>query len=193
MARLVLVLISGAPASGKTVLARRLAEALPVPVIQRDAIKETLFDNLGIGDREWSKKLGAASFALFYLTVETILSAGRSLIAEAAFHRPYSTRWLSGARERFNIEVFELHCHADSQTLFHRYMRRSGTSERHAGHDTGMSIEAQAREWRQQYPVYGPLTDGAELFRIDTTDFANVDNEAVVAHVRAALRVSVKY
>jgi len=188
-----LVLISGAPASGKTVLARRLAEALPVPVIQRDAIKETLFDNLGIGDREWSKKLGAASFALFYLTVETILSAGRSLIAEAAFHRPYSTRSLSGARARSTIEVFELHCHADSQTLFHRYMRRSGTSERHAGHDTGMSIEAQAREWRQQYPVYGPLTDGAELFRIDTTDFANVDNEAVVAHVRAALRVSVKY
>lgn len=189
MAKPVLILISGAPAAGKTVLARRLAEALPVPVIQRDAIKETLFDTLGVGDREWSKKLGAASFALFYLTVETILKAGRSVIAETAFHRPYSIRWLSGVRDRFDIEVFELHCHADSQTLFHRYLRRSGTSERHAGHDTGMSIEAQAREWRRQYPVYGPLTDGAELFRIDTTNFADVDNEAVVARVRAALNL----
>lgn len=189
MAKPVLVLISGAPATGKTVLAGRLAEALPVPVIQRDAIKETLFDTLGVGDREWSKKLGAASFAVFYLSVEIHLKAGQSVIAEAAFHRPYSTRWLDRVRERFDIEVLELHCHADSQTLFHRYMRRSDTSERHVGHHTGMSIDAQAREWCRQYPVYGPLSDSAELFTIDTTDFATVDTEAVIAQVRAALRL----
>ena len=190
MAKPVLVLITGAPATGKTVLARRLAEALPVPVIQRDAIKETLFDSLGVGDREWSKKLGAASFAVFYQSVETHLTAGQSVIAEAAFHRPYSTRWLSRLREQFDIEILELHCHADPETAFRRYMRRSRTSERHAGHHTGMSIDAQAREWRQQYPVYGPLTDSAELFRIDTTDFAFVDTEAVIVHVRATLRLS---
>ncbi|MCY3956902.1 MAG: ATP-binding protein [Chloroflexi bacterium] len=190
MARPVLILISGAPATGKTVLARRLAEALPVPVIERDAIKETLFDNLGVGDRAWSKKLGAASFALFYLTVETILTAGRSVIAEAAFHRPYSTRWLSRVRERFDVEILELHCHADSATALRRYLNRTGTADRHAGHDAGMSIEAQAREWRRQYPVYGPLTDGAELFMIDTTDFAAMEHQAIVARVRAALNLS---
>lgn len=192
MAKPVLILISGAPATGKTVLARRLAEALPVPVIERDAIKETLFDTLGIGDREWSKKLGAASFALFYLTVETILTAGRSVIAEAAFHRPYSANWLSRVRERFDLEVLELHCHADSATALRRYLNRTGTAGRHAGHDAGMSIEAQSLEWRQQYPVYRPLTDGAELVMIDTTDFAAVDNEAVVARVRTALNLSAK-
>ena len=72
-------------------------------------------------------------------------------------------------------------------------MRRSGTSERHEGHDTGMSIDAQAREWREQYPVYGPLTDGAELFRIDTTDFAAVDDAAVIQRVRAALNLCAEY
>jgi len=55
-----------------------------------------------------------------------------------------------------------------------------------------MSFEAQAREWCEQYPVYSPLTDGAELLRIDTTDFAAVDNEAVVARVRAALNLCAK-
>lgn len=189
MARPVLVLISGAPATGKTVLVRRLSEALPVPVIERDALKETLFDTLGMGDRAWSKKLGAASFALFYLAVETILTAGRSVIAEAAFHRPYSTRWLSRVRKRFDVEILELHCYADSATALRRYLNRTGTTDRHAGHDAGMSIEAQAREWRRQYPFYGPLTDGAELFKIDTTDFAAADNEAVIARVRTTLNL----
>ena len=42
-----LVLISGAPATGKTHLARRIAESLPVVVIEKDSIKETLFDAMG--------------------------------------------------------------------------------------------------------------------------------------------------
>ena len=192
MAKPVLVLISGAPGSGKTTLARRLAEVLPVAVIEKDTIKETLFDTLGVGDRAWSKKLGAATFALLYLSVETHLKAGQSVIAEAAFHRQHTARWLTSLRERFDIEFLEVYCHADSATAFQRYMRRSGTSERHAGHDSEMSIEAQAREWREQYPTYGPLTDGGGLIRIDTTDFAAVDNDAAVARVRAALNLAAK-
>lgn len=189
MPKPVLILISGAPATGKTVLARRLAEILPIPVIEKDVIKETLFDSLGVADRAWSKKLGAATFALLYLSVETHIKAGQSVIAEAAFHREYSAPWLSRVRERFNIEILELHCHADAETALHRYLNRTGTADRHAGHDAGMSIEAQSLEWRRQYPGYGPLTDGSELFRIDTTDFANVDNEAVIARVRVALNL----
>ena len=46
------VLISGAPGTGKTVLAQQPAAALPVTVIEKDVIRETLFDTLGKRDLE---------------------------------------------------------------------------------------------------------------------------------------------
>jgi predicted kinase len=44
------VLITGLPGSGKTTIARPLAHALGLPLVAKDAIKETLFDTLGTDD-----------------------------------------------------------------------------------------------------------------------------------------------
>lgn len=45
-----LVLISGVAGSGKSMLARRLAPVLDLPLISKDTIKEALADCLGLGD-----------------------------------------------------------------------------------------------------------------------------------------------
>src|SRR6266508_4058354 len=57
-----LLLVTGAPSSGKTTLAVPLARHLGLPLITKDTIKEALFDTLGTGDHTWSTRLGAASF-----------------------------------------------------------------------------------------------------------------------------------
>lgn len=92
-----LLIVVGPPASGKTGLARRLAVDLRLPLLSRDDFKECLFDTLGSGwrvagmmtsdtpDREWSKRLGMASYALLWQALETNLSAGVATIVENNF------------------------------------------------------------------------------------------------------------
>ncbi len=70
-----LVLITGPPASGKTTLAVPLASLLDLPLVSKDVIKEALFDSPGHGDREWSSRLGAASFAVMFALLRHLPAA----------------------------------------------------------------------------------------------------------------------
>ena len=185
--KVTVVLISGAPGTGKTYLARRLVEALSVVVLEKDAIKETLFDAVGEGDRESSKKLGGATFALLRMLVESHLKAEQSVVAEAAFWNEYERPWLDRMKESYDFDTLELHCHADPEIVIDRFVRRAESDERHSGHRSGMSREALEGEIRGQIERYGAITTGEGLVRIDTTDFEMVDYDAIVERVRAAV------
>src|SRR5690242_13687519 len=68
MARRVVV-ISGAPGTGKSTIAHTLADRLEVPLLSLDIIKEAIGDVLGTGDERWSDQVGdAAAEVVFQLT-----------------------------------------------------------------------------------------------------------------------------
>ena len=60
------ILVTGLPAAGKTTVSRALSEALTLPLLSKDTIKESLFDVLGVRDREWSLRLGAAANSVLW-------------------------------------------------------------------------------------------------------------------------------
>jgi len=57
MPKPLLIIISGPPGTGKTTLGKRMANELHLPFVNKDSIKELLFDHLGWHDRAWSRKL----------------------------------------------------------------------------------------------------------------------------------------
>jgi len=68
---LTLIVISGAPGAGKSTIARELGAALELPVLSLDPIKEALADVLGLGDEDWSNRLGdAAAEVVFRLAAD---------------------------------------------------------------------------------------------------------------------------
>src|SRR6185437_15038538 len=65
-----LIVVSGAPATGKSTIAAALSTELRWPLLPLDPLKETLADVLGLGeglgDEHWSDSLGDASAALIF-------------------------------------------------------------------------------------------------------------------------------
>lgn len=135
--RPLLVIISGAPATGKTTFAARLAPALGLPLLAKDDVKETLGDALPPKSVDDSRALGAATFRLLFHLVPQLLESGTSLVLEGNF------RWgdeqpLLPAVER--ARAILLHFYARQDVCLRRNRERGERGERHPVHFDGDRI-----------------------------------------------------
>lgn len=173
-----LILITGAPATGKTTMAVPLATRLGVPYISKDAIKERLFDTLGWQDREWSKRLGDASFALLYDFVLAHLKVGSPLVVEANFKPRIDTPRFLALRDLHPFSMLQLVLYATPAVLQARFAARHAAGERHPGHvDATFAGEFAAQ---LQTDSYGPLGLPSTIVEVDTTDLEKVDFAATI-------------
>jgi len=168
-----LIVVTGAPGAGKTTLARALAAELRIAMLAKDDVKEALFDALGVGDRDWSRKLGAATYEVLFALAGCLLESGVDCMLESNFSRPEPLRLLPARR------VVQLFCTAPPDVVLERYARR----ERHPGHLDRTIVEElrarlEAEEWR-------PLDLGGETIVVDTA--AQVDVHAIAQCVRRYL------
>jgi predicted kinase len=178
------VVVTGPPASGKSTIARELADALAAPLIAKDPIKEALFDSLGTGDPAWSRKLGIATYGVMYLTLAEELRAGRSCVLESNFDHRGSGNRLRDLQGEYRFSALQIVCTATRDVLLDRYVSRSAS--RHPGHidderfdEVVESIDA--GRWRA-------LELDAELIEVDTTDWDNVDIGVLVRRATDAAR-----
>lgn len=177
------VVVAGAPGSGKTTLAHHLATALTLPLFTKDDIKETLFDTLGWGDRIWSRKLGGAAVALLFGCMEAELAAGRSFIVESNFHPARANADFQALRARYPFRPCVVYCHAEEAVLLARFAARAHAADRHPGHVDQQNYDEVATAMRSG--TYGPPDIGGTVISVDTTEFARIDYPALLAAIHA--------
>jgi predicted kinase len=129
-----LLIVGGLPGAGKTQLATRIAKHYSLPLLAKDAIKETLFDTLGTGDPAWSASLSNASFATLFVVAEQLLEKGASVVLEGNFRPGEHEARLHTLCARRRSVVTQLLCRVPEDLRLERLQRRAVRGERHAGH-----------------------------------------------------------
>lgn len=176
-----LVVVTGAPASGKTGLAERLAEGLRIPFIVKDTFKEVLYETVGDGE-ELEPAIERAGLELLFRVVDAQLEAGVSVVAESNFDARSDTGPFRVLCEQHDVQLVQVHCRRDEEVLLERFAERVRRGERHPGHGDGPEdveeVRADLRTGR-----WDPLDLPGALIAFDKD---REDEEELVERVRSA-------
>jgi predicted kinase len=174
-----IVLISGPPASGKTTLARPLAEALECALLSKDDFKESLFNSMNgpPGDLDFSHRLSIAAMDLLW----ALAPHCPSVMLEANFRTqsPHEREKVASLLNRFEGNMVEIHCRIPAQEAARRFAERARTERHHPAHALQeMSIE-QLSEYALPFAM-------SPVIEVDTAN--PVDIAALAQQVSLALR-----
>ncbi|MGO9659933.1 MAG: hypothetical protein ACLQVK_03455 [Acidimicrobiales bacterium] len=166
----VFVVVDGAPASRKSTLAPQIAQALRLPLLAKDTIKDALMAVVPPADVEQSRQLGRAA-------VEVMLALAAAspvgAVRESNFYRSRATVEL----RRLPGLVVEVFCRCSCEVARDRYRRRAGT--RDAGHFDTLRTDDEL--WNEEFA--DPIAVGWPVIEVNTG--VEVDAASVVAAVRA--------
>jgi len=184
MSKPVLVIVNGLPGSGKTTLAKRLAEDIHLPLFSRDHLYETLYDAFEGDD----KRMGLAAFRLMYEVTGAVLTAGHGAIVEGFFGRPdLRTAEFLQLQRRVDFMPFQILCRADGAVLVKRFLARANSPERHASHADADLAWLEANRERLLQGTLEPLALDGPLVEIDTTTPERFNYAALLQQIRVTL------
>lgn len=116
-------MVNGIPASGKSSVARALADATGWPILTLDTIKNPFLATLPPGDRLFNRTLGRASYAAIFDLIADA-PADSSFIIDAWFGFQPLDVLEAGLARAGVTDLAEVWCHAPPQTVGDRYAAR---------------------------------------------------------------------
>ena len=157
----------GAPGSGKTTLAHRLASRVHCPALSRDEFKEGYVHTTGGSHESLGKDVNGRLNEIFFETVDHVISKGISIVIEAAFNHKLWEPKLVPLTEVADVSIIV--CSVDRQLARSRHMdRRLEDPTRERFH--GDRLVRVTKEGRGLISDYAPPKLNLPTLSVDTTD-----------------------
>ena len=156
-----LIIITGAPASGKSSISENLGNKLNIDVISKDSFKIGLFEKFGFTSHTEKKKLSILGEKMMYETIAEYIDLNKDLIVDNNFKNFETLRKIINNAKHL-VEIKCIYCVADYSILAQRYNERIRSGHRH-----------QALYTLNQYPVvngvskFHPMITKDDVCRIE--------------------------
>jgi len=120
----VFIAVSGLPGTGKSYLCSKLAERLPVVVLESDALRKALFLSPSYSPQESSRLFGAVR-----LLIERLLKKGNSLILDATSLSERHREYFYSIVDRLGVKLVLVRVEAPPGVVYERLKARRGNLE----------------------------------------------------------------
>jgi predicted kinase len=164
-ADLVLVVVTGPPAGGKSSASRAVASELRVPFLSKDELKERLYEVFG-DDESLERQIDSAALAILLSVAASQLRVGVSVVVESNFDARSDTTPLRDLADESDARVVQVHLGGSTDEIVEAFARRAAEGDRHPGHGDApedaeeVRAELEAGRWE-------PLDLAGELIQAD--------------------------
>ena len=177
VARPVLVVVSGLPGSGKSHFSRKLAEQVPLLVLQSDALRKVLSPSPSYTNVE-----SARLFKACHSLIEELLTQGNPLLLDATNLIEEHRERLYYIADRLAVKAVLVYLKAPPHVI---YQRLKGRSE---GVDAEDQPGAGWKVYKRMYPTVEPIKRGH--LAVDTSKDISPAIAKVAGEIRRWMRTS---
>lgn len=190
-----LIIIAGMPASGKSTIATKLSKSLNLPIIEKDAIKEELFDTIGFNNYAQKRQLDVAATAVLIRLCDSLLKIDTSLIVVNNFRSDLSDT-VKDLIDRHKASCITLFFKGDADVFYKRYVERDLKHKRHLGHilqDRFPPLEGDSldytmtrEEFAEKFEKLGmdEFDIGGVRIEIDATNPEKIDVDSLIEQIK---------